>query len=143
MYPCFVFREVPAARRPRQLPQLLVVVRSAANNRTQLQFQSGEQLAPAPAARSIHPRHGSRTPRTPGWHQGSSPGIVTPAPPSLRQPHHGRGVGECLSTSPSLHHRRPPPSCAVNNHCNYTIGHTNHTLDLIQLQNWIICSLAK
>ena len=54
MYPCSVFREVPAARRPRQLPQLLVVVRSAANNRTQLQFQSGEQLAPAPpAARAI------------------------------------------------------------------------------------------
>ena len=50
MYPCSVFREVPAARRPRQLPQLLVVVRSAANNRTQLQFQSGEQLAPAARA---------------------------------------------------------------------------------------------
>ena len=139
MYPCSVFREVPAARRPRQLPQLLVVVRSAANNRTQLQFQSGEQQQPGPSilvTAAGHRRHraGTESPR---------PGIVTPALPSLRHPHHGRGVGECLSTSPSLHHRRPPPSCAVNNHCNYTIGHTDHTLDLIQLQNWIICSLAK
>ena len=145
MYPCSVFREVPAARRPRQLPQLLVVVRSAANNRTQLQFQSGEQLAPAPAARSIHPRHGSRTPRTPGWHQGSSPRHRDPQPPpaSASLTMDEESVSACQHPQACTTAAAAPPSCAVNNHCNYTIGHTDHTLDLIQLQNWIICSLAK